>query len=227
HAQPIACYKCGPRAWLERADSKPVTAEMFSMLDDVDAACTLLQKGYIVAVKGIGGFQLACDATNEDAVARLRQLKHRERKPFALMVRDLEISYEYCEVSETEARLLQSAAAPIVILERRYSTRSGSDLADTPSARYRSPYRTEVALSIAPGINTLGVMLPNSPLHHLLLRRMTRPIVLTSGNLSDEPQCIDNDEAMAHLGHIAEFFLTHNRPIAQRVDDSVVKVMAG
>ncbi len=197
------------------------------MLDDVDAACTLLQKGYIIAIKGIGGFQLACDTTNEDAVARLRQLKRRERKPFALMARDLDVTREYCEVSETEARLLQSAAAPIVILERRYSTRSGSDLADTPSARYRSPYRTEVALSIAPGINTLGVMLPNTPLHHLLLRRMNRPIVLTSGNLSDEPQCIDNDEAMARLGHIAEFFLTHNRPIAQRVDDSVVKVMAG
>ena len=207
HAQPMACHKCGPRAWLERADGKPVTAEMFSMLDDVDAACTLLQKGYIVAIKGLGGFQLACDATNEDAVARLRQLKRRERKPFALMARDLDVTREYCEVSETEARLLQSAAAPIVILTTKAEKK--------------------VAPSVAPGVNTLGVMLPNAPLHHLLLRRMNRPIVLTSGNLSDEPQCIENDDAMARLGHIAEFFLTHNRPIAQRVDDSVVKVMAG
>lgn len=207
HAQPIACHKCGPRAWLERADGKPVTAEMFSMLDDVDAACTLLQKGHIVAIKGLGGFQLACDATNEDAVARLRQLKCRERKPFALMARDLDVVREYCETSEAEAKLLQASAAPIVIL------------AIKPEKK--------VALSVAPGLNTLGVMLPNAPLHHLLLRRMNRPIVMTSGNLSDEPQCIDNDEAIARLGHIAEFFLTHNRPIAQRVDDSVVKVMAG
>ena len=139
HAQPIACYKCGPRAWLQRADSKPIAAEMFSMLDDVDAACTLLQKGQIVALKGIGGFQLACDATNEDAVARLRQLKQRERKPFALMVRDLEIAREYCAISEAEIELLNSAAAPIVILPR-YGTRSGSDLADTQPARY-PPYR--------------------------------------------------------------------------------------
>jgi hydrogenase maturation protein HypF len=207
HAQPIACYQCGPVAKLERADGKPITAEMFSMLDDVDAACTLLQKGYLVAIKGLGGFQLACDATNEDAVARLRQLKRRERKPFALMMRDLEVTREYCEVSEAEAKLLQSPAAPIVILAINAASK--------------------VAPSVAPGLNTLGVMLPNTPLHHLLLRRMKRPIVLTSGNLSDEPQCIDNDEAIARLGHIAEFFLTHNRPIAQRVDDSVVKVMAG
>ncbi len=225
HAQPIACYKCGPVAKLERADGKPITAEMFSMLDDVDAACTLLQKGHIVAIKGIGGFQLACDATNEEAVARLRQLKQRERKPFALMVRDLEIAREYCELSEAETKLLQSNAAPIVILTR-YDTTSGSDIADLQPVRYRSPYRTEVAPSVAPGVQTLGVMLPNSPLHHLLLRRMHRPIVLTSGNLSDEPQCIDNSDAIIRLGHIAEFFLTHNRPIAQRVDDSVVKVMA-
>lgn len=207
HAQPIACYQCGPIAKLERTDDKAVSTETFSMLDDVDAACTLLQKGHIVAIKGIGGFQLACDATNEEVVARLRQLKHRERKPFALMVRDLEIAREYCEISEAETKLLQASAAPIVILPLN------------PTKK--------VAPSVAPGVNTLGVMLPNSPLHHLLLRRMNRPIVLTSGNLSDEPQCIDNNEALARLGHIADFFLTHNRPIAQRVDDSVVKVMAG
>ena len=99
-------------------------------------------------------------------------------------------------------------------------------MANLQPTRYRSPYRTDVAASVAPGVKTLGVMLPNSPLHHLLLRRMNRPIVLTSGNLSDEPQCIDNDEAKQRLGNIAEFFLTHNRPIAQRVDDSVVKFMA-
>ncbi len=206
HAQPIACYKCGPLAKLERADGKPIAAETFTMLDEVDAVCTLLQRGHIVAIKGLGGFQLACDATNETAVALLRERKHRERKPFALMVRDMEIAREYCAMNDAEAQVMQSAAAPIVIL---------------PMTGTR-----EVAASVAPGVKTLGVMLPNSPLHHLLLRRLSRPIVLTSGNFSDEPQCLDNDEAMQRLGNIAEFFLTHNRPIAQRVDDSVVKVMA-
>ncbi|NOT48845.1 MAG: carbamoyltransferase HypF, partial [Acidobacteria bacterium] len=210
HAQPIACYTCGPRVWLERADGKPFTAEAFTMLDEVDAACTLIQRGFIVAIKGIGGFQLACDATNEKAVARLRDLKHRERKPFALMVRDLDIAREYCELSEAEEQLLQGHQAPIVILKR-------SVVSNTQFI---------VSSDVAPGIQTLGVMLPNTPLHQLLLRRMPRPIVLTSGNLSDEPQCIDNDDAKARLGKIADYFLINDRPIAQRVDDSVVKIMA-
>ncbi|MEK7856061.1 MAG: acylphosphatase, partial [Acidobacteriota bacterium] len=98
HAQPIACYKCGPKVWLERADGKPFSAEAFTMLDEVDAACTLIQRGFIVAIKGIGGFQLACDATNGAAVSRLRELKHRERKPFALMVRDIEVTRDYCKI---------------------------------------------------------------------------------------------------------------------------------
>jgi hydrogenase maturation protein HypF len=207
HAQPIACHACGPRARIERAGGGPFASDALTALDEVDAACSLLQRGSIVAVKGIGGFQLACDALNEEAVARLRSLKRRERKPFALMARDLEIARAYCAVGEMEAELLQSAASPIVILPAN-------------GARSAAP-------SVAPGVKTLGVMLPNSPLHHLLLSRMDRPIVLTSGNLSDEPQCIDNDEAARRLGGVAEYFLTHDRPVAQRVDDSVVKVMAG
>ncbi|HEU0180419.1 MAG TPA: carbamoyltransferase HypF [Blastocatellia bacterium] len=207
HAQPIACHACGPRAWIERADGGPFAVDALTPPDEVDAACSLLQQGQIVAVKGVGGFQLACDALNEEAVARLRSLKRRERKPFALMARDLDVAREYCAVGEMEAELLRSPASPIVIL---------------PANGARS-----VAPSVAPGVGTLGFMLPNSPLHHLLLRRMDRPVVLTSGNLSDEPQCIDNDEAKRRLGGVAEYFLTHNRPIAQRVDDSVVKVMAG
>lgn len=209
HAQPIACYSCGPMVWLERADGKPFSADAFTMLDEVDAACTLIQRGHIVAIKGIGGFQLACDATNEEAVSRLRSFKHRERKPFALMVRDLEVVREYCEFGDAERSLLESHQSPIVILKTRTIENQ----------------RPPIAASIAPGIRTLGVMLPNTPLHHLLLRRMPRPIVLTSGNLSDEPQCIDNDQAKARLGSIAEYFLMNDRPIAQRVDDSVVKVM--
>ncbi len=207
HAQPIACQACGPKAVLERPDGQPIVLEALSMLDAVDAACTLLQRGSIVAIKGLGGFQLACDATHEAAVARLRRMKRRVGKPFALMARDLAVIRRYCVVNELESSLLRSPAAPIVIL----------------------PARADGALApgVAPGIRTLGFMLPNTPLHHLLLRRMDHPIVLTSGNRADEPQWIDDWSARAKLGGIAEYFLLHDRPIAQRVDDSVAKVMGG
>ncbi|MEM7713297.1 MAG: carbamoyltransferase HypF [Cyanobacteria bacterium P01_A01_bin.68] len=202
HAQPVACYTCGPQAWLERADGKPITASMFSMLDDVDAVCTLLQKGEIVAIKGLGGFHLACDATNQAAVEKLRQRKQRHHKPFALMARDIEVIQKYCKPTPKEIELLQNTSAPIVLI-------------DSPPL---SP-------SIAPGQNTLGFMLPYTPLHHLILRRMNRPIVLTSGNISDEPQCIDNQEAREKLSKIADYFLFHNRDIVNRVDDSVVRAI--
>ncbi|MDI3461566.1 MAG: Acylphosphate phosphohydrolase / [NiFe] hydrogenase metallocenter assembly protein HypF [Nitrospira sp.] len=207
HAQPIACHACGPKVWLERADGKPIAVEALTMLDAVDAACTLLQKGRVVAIKGLGGVQLACDATQEEAISRLRRLKARGGKPFALMAREVQIIHRYCEVSEQEVALLESPAAPIVILK----TRAEANLAP----------------SVAPGMRTLGFMLPNTPLHHLILRRMDRPIVLTSGNRSDEPQWIDNEQAKVHLGEMAEYFLLHDRGIAQRVDDSVAKVMGG
>ncbi|MEH2123287.1 carbamoyltransferase HypF [Nostoc sp.] len=206
HAQPVACHVCGPTAWLERADGKSVTASMFSMLDDVDAVCTLLQKGEIVAIKGLGGIHLACDATQETVVEKLRQRKKRYHKPFALMARDIEIIEQYCIVNAKEKELLTSSAAPIVLLQ-------ASD-------------KKQLALSVALGQNTLGFMLPYTPLHHLILRRMNCPIVLTSGNLADEPQCIDNDEARKKLGTIADYFLFHNREIINRVDDSVVRVVA-
>lgn len=214
HAQPVACHKCGPKVRLERADGKPLAIESFTMLDETDAVCTLIQKGFIVAVKGIGGFQLACDATSEQAVSRLRKLKHREMKPFALMVADPEIAGNYCRISEAEAEILQSPSAPIVILERL----------DEGGNRKNQP---PIAENVAPNIKTLGVMLPNTPLHHLMMRRMKRPIVLTSGNISDEPQCVENAEAVERLGKIADYFLSHDRPIARRVDDSIVKLYAG
>ncbi len=204
HAQPVACYTCGPQAWLERADGKPITAAMFSMLDDVDAVCTLLQKGEIVAIKGLGGFHLACDATNHQAVEKLRQRKQRDDKPFALMARDIEIIEKYCKPTPKEKELLESAIAPIVLI-------------NSPSP--------PLSPSIAPRQNTLGFMLPYTPLHHLILRRMNRPIVLTSGNISDEPQCIDNNEAREKLSKIADYFLFHNRDIINQVDDSVVRVV--
>ncbi len=207
HAQPNACHACGPRTWLERADGHALCTGNLTQLDDVDAACTLLQRGEIVAVKGLGGFHLACDATDTRAVARLRERKRRFGKPFALMARDLDIVRRYCEVGETEARLLRSPQAPVVIL----TARPGTDLAP----------------AVAPGQRTLGFMLPYTPLHHLLLKRMDRPVVMTSGNLSEEPQCIENADARARLGGIADWLLLHDRDIVNRVDDSVVRVMDG
>ncbi|MBD2561957.1 MULTISPECIES: carbamoyltransferase HypF [Nostoc] len=224
HAQPVACHACGPTAWLERADGKSVTASMFSMLDDVDAVCTLLQKGEIVAIKGLGGIHLACDATQETAVQKLRQRKRRYHKPFALMARDMEVIEEYCIVSAKEQELLASSAAPIVLLQIK--ERDGyKESLFTPNSSLLTHNSLHIAPSVAAGQNTLGFMLPYTPLHHLILRRMNRPIVLTSGNLTDEPQCIDNDEAREKLGKIADYFLFHNREIINRVDDSVVRVV--
>ncbi|MEH2377032.1 carbamoyltransferase HypF [Nostoc sp.] len=224
HAQPVACHACGPTAWLERADGKSVTASMFSMLDDVDAVCTLLQKGEIVAIKGLGGIHLACDATQETAVEKLRQHKKHYHKPFALMARDIEVIEQYCTVNAKEKELLTSPAAPIVLLQVKGSEGDGKNLF-TPNSSLLTPNSLHIASSVAPGQNTLGFMLPYTPLHHLILRRMNRPIVLTSGNLAEEPQCIDNDEAREKLGTIADYFLFHNREIINRVDDSVVRVV--
>ncbi|HEY9602411.1 MAG TPA: carbamoyltransferase HypF [Allocoleopsis sp.] len=222
HAQPVACHVCGPKAWLERADGKPITASMFSMLDDVDAVCTLLQQGEIVAIKGLGGIHLACDATNEAAVQKLRSRKQRYHKPFALMARDLAVIEDYCTLAPKERELLQSPAAPIVLMQK---TEMGNGEWGMGNGNEKSKIQNPIAPSVAPGQNTLGFMLPYTPLHHLILRRMNRPIVLTSGNLSDEPQCMDNEEAREKLGKIADYFLFHNRDIVNRVDDSVVRVI--
>jgi len=208
HAQPIACHACGPRAWLERSDGRALALDAITTLDAVDGAASLLMRGQILAIKGLGGFQLACDATNADAVARLRKRKRRARKPFAMMARDLDVIRAFCDVSDEAAAVLCSAAAPIVLL----APRGGGRL---------------VAGAVAPGMDRLGVMLPNTPLHHLMLRRMNRPVVLTSGNLSDEPQCTGNAEARQHLGGIADYFLMHDRDIARRVDDSTVGISGG
>jgi hydrogenase maturation protein HypF len=242
HAQPVACHICGPKAWLERADGKSVTASMFSMLDDVDAVCTLLQKGEIVAIKGLGGIHLACDATVEAAVQKLRQRKRRYHKPLALMARDIEVIAQYCTVSAKERELLTSPAAPIVLLQRKglgardwglgnreeiFTSNSSLSTQHSALSTPNSSLSTQhsIAPSVAPGQNSLGFMLPYTPLHHLILKRMNRPIVLTSGNLSDEPQCIDNGEARDRLSKIADYFLLHNRDIVNRVDDSVVRVV--
>lgn len=196
HAEAIACPACGPRASLVPRTSG----------DAIEAAALLLRRGHIGAVKGLGGYQLACDATDAAAVSRLRAAKHRETKPFALMARDLDVIRRYSAVSPEEARLLADSAAPIVLLRA-----TGETLPD----------------AVAPGLATLGFMLPTTPLHLLLLREIDRPVVMTSGNPTDEPQITDDDEALARLGRIADFVLTHDRAIAVRIDDSVVRVMAG
>ncbi len=205
HAQPNACPVCGPRAWLVDGEGCTVDPTAFGADDAIAAASSLLTEGRILAIKGIGGFHLACDAANETAVAELRRRKRRFDKPFALMARDLDVLRSVCQVTEIEAALLNSPAAPIMLL--------------TAYAR--------LASGIAPGQTTLGVMLPYSPLHCLLLADWDRPLVMTSGNLSDEPPCIDNLDATQRLHHLADYALLHNRTILNRVDDSVVKMLAG
>jgi hydrogenase maturation protein HypF len=207
HAEAIACHSCGPKATLLRLDGGATNCDPLSTVDDVNAACELIESGEIIAIKGLGGYHLACDATNADAVARLRRLKRRDAKPFALMARDLDVVRNYCTVSGEEERLLASSTAPIVLLDT--------------NGQKRLPEQ------IAPGLKTLGFMLPTTPLHLLVLQSIDRPVVMTSGNLSDEPPAIDDEDARERLAEIVAYALVHERKIANRVDDSVTRVMAG
>lgn len=231
HAQPTACPVCGPS--LTYVDGGPQTADdgptMTTSEDEtritdhalrithyesrtvgdaaLNAAVTALIAGRILAIKGLGGFHLMVDARNEAAVARLRERKPRRDKPFALMARDLEQVRTLVELSPEAAVLLQVPESPIVLLPKR----DGAPL----------------AANVAPGNSSLGVMLPYTPLHHLLLSERGFPVVATSGNLSDEPICTDETEAISRLGHIADAFLIHNRPIERHVDDSVAWIVDG
>lgn len=190
HAQPNACPVCGPK-----------------LSSTIEETAEALSQGKIVALKGIGGFQLLVDARNAAAVARLRQRKHREEKPFALIMPSLASAHEYCEISEAEVQLLESQAAPIVLLRPK----PGTDIAW--NVAHCSPY--------------LGVMLPYSPLHHLLMQHCPYPLIATSGNLSDEPIAVSNEEATTRLKDIVDHFLMHNRPIVRPCDDSVVRLTRG
>ncbi|MDH3455652.1 MAG: carbamoyltransferase HypF [Gemmatimonadota bacterium] len=203
HAQPNACPVCGPRLMLWDAAGRALAAEHDALRHAADA----VGRGEIVALKGLGGFHLVVDARNDAAVRRLRSRKHREEKPLALMYASLENAALDTEIDASERRLLLSSAAPIVLLRRRASA--------------------QVAASVAPGNPYLGVMLPYTPLHHLLLDELRAPIVATSGNLSNEPICTDEREALQRLGGVADVFLVHDRPIARHVDDSIVHVVAG
>jgi hydrogenase maturation protein HypF len=204
HAQPNACPACGPQ--LELWDASGATLDRRD--DALRSAAHVIRSGQILGVKGLGGFQLMVDARDGEAVARLRRRKHREEKPFALMFPAMEAVERHCRVSPPERQLLLSPQAPIVLLDRR---RDGEAVAE----------------DVAPGNPCLGVMLPYSPLHHLLMRELGFPIVATSGNLSDEPIVTDEREAIARLGAIADRFLVHDRPIFRHVDDSVARVMMG
>ncbi|HIK37128.1 MAG: carbamoyltransferase HypF [Geminocystis sp.] len=204
HAQPNACPKCGPH--LQLWDSR---GEIIATREEaLQITVSLIREGYIVAVKGLGGFHLVVDAANAASVTRLRKAKNRPHKPFAVMYPDVNTIEEDCYLSETEKDILLSPASPIVLLKRR------------------KPYRYQrVCEEVSPGNPYLGVMLPYTPLHHLLLHDLNSPIVATSGNRHSETICIDEKEALIKLNGIADYFLIHNRPIFTPVDDSVVAVV--
>ncbi|MDD1621531.1 MAG: carbamoyltransferase HypF [Methylococcaceae bacterium] len=204
HAQPNACPVCGPKLWLEDGNGAPCAEQNGS--DAIGMTAELIRQGYIVAIKGLGGFHLACDASNQQSVALLRSRKLRYAKPFAIMARDIAMLEGYVELTPPERAALSDPAAPIVILAKQ-----GKPLAD----------------AVAPGEDKLGCMLPYTPLHHILMQALDTPIVLTSGNRSDEPQCISNDDARQRLAGIADYWLLHDRDIVNRLDDSVMRVMAG
>ncbi len=202
HAQPDACPDCGPRVWFaDRAGAE-------QRGDAIAAAAAALGRGEVVAVKGLGGFQLAVPAHDAEAVRRLRVRKHRPHKPFAVMAADSDGVRAIAVVDDAELAALTSSARPIVLLRRR-------------------PGQHAVAPAVAPGLDEVGVMLPSTPLHHLLLERVGAPLVMTSGNVSDEPIAKDNDEAVTRLSGIADAFLLHDRDIYARYDNSVVRVVAG
>jgi len=201
HAQPNACPECGPHLWLADSDGKEVEG------DAIRLAAGLLGEGKIVAIKGLGGFQLACDATSDEAVALLRLRKNRYGKPFAVMVRSLSEAGKYCHVGVEEEKLLTCPGGPIVLFaEKQGSTVSGE---------------------VAPGLRHQGIFLPYTPLHHLLMKEVDFPLVMTSGNLSSEPIAVDNDEALERLGGIADYFILHDRDILVRYDDSVTRILDG
>ena len=205
HAQPNACPICGPQLWLE-AMTPCVDCEG---LHPLRAVAHRLLAGEIVAIKGLGGFHLACLADSEPAVSRLRRRKRRAHKPFAVMVANLDEARRYAHVVDAEARLLESVERPIVLLRRRRDA------------------ATPLAECVAPGLEQVGLFLPYTPLHHLLMDDVRRPLVLTSGNLKGEPIAYLNDEAHHRLGPLADAFLMHDRPIARPCDDSVARVVAG
>ncbi|QIZ76428.1 carbamoyltransferase HypF [Ferrimonas lipolytica] len=200
HAQPNACATCGPKLTLVNNHGEVVASEQLALAQTIAA----LEAGQIVAIKGLGGYHLAVDATNQAAVERLRRNKHRPTKPFALMARDLTVIANYAMVTALEQQQLQSGAAPIVLLKRNNID--------------------NLAANVAPSMHRVGMMLPSNPLQHLIFSGFERPLVMTSGNASGKPPVIDDAQAVVELGTIADLLLQHNRAIVNRVDDSIVRV---
>jgi hydrogenase maturation protein HypF len=209
HSETNSCPACGPRVWVEYPGLTPGANAPGARADSdaIDAAAELLVGGNIVAIRGLGGFHLAADATNEAAVQRLRARKRRDAKPLAVMVRTLAEARALARVEPAEAELLASRERPIVLLKQRAEA--------------------ALAPSLAPGLDTIGVMLAYTPLHHLLLERAGRPLVMTSGNRSEEPIATANADARRQLAGIADALLLHDRDIVARYDDSVVRVAGG
>jgi hydrogenase maturation protein HypF len=201
HAQPVCCPACGPHLRLVDAQERPLAA------DPLQVAVQMLRSGKVLAIKGLGGYHLAACAADEEAVATLRRRKQRDDKPFAIMAADLDAARGLCHVDPVEAQVLSNGRRPAVLLRRRDDALVAGD--------------------VAPGNRCLGVMLPYTPLHHLLARELGQAFVLTSGNISDEPIAYRDGEAFARLGGIADAFLTHDRPIHMRIDDSVTRVFRG
>jgi len=200
HAQPNACFQCGPKVFLYDKEKRPIFCN-----DPILETIKLLKKGFIVAIKGLGGFHLAVDAENSESVMKLRKKKPRKGKPFAIMSKDLNAISQYANISQADRELLTSFQRPIVIVPKK-----------EPNT---------LAEGIAPGIKNFGVMLPYTPLHYLLMEREFLALVMTSGNISEEPICIKNDEAFSKLKGIADYFLIHDRDILQRSDDSVCQII--
>ncbi|MCI0472261.1 MAG: carbamoyltransferase HypF [Ignavibacteria bacterium] len=201
HAQPNACPECGPHMELWNENGNIIESQLNAILSSVN----FIKEGKIIAVKGLGGFHLFADALNPDVIERLRISKRREEKPFALMYPDILSVLKDCVVSEKEEELLTSVKTPIVLLKKR----EGCSVAETVAPK--NPY--------------LGIMIPYTPLHHLIMRYLKTPVVATSGNLSEEPICIDENDAKSRLKGIADFFLVHNRPIYRHVDDSIARIV--
>ncbi len=202
HAQPTACPVCGPQIELWNIDGKVLAEKHSALLQAIEK----IKLGFVVALKGLGGFQLIADAENLSAVQKLRERKHRDEKPFALMFPSIESIKKVCDINQEEERILLSPESPIVIVKKKNIS-------------------TQLAENVAPKNPNLGVMLPYTPLHHMLMKELNKPIIATSGNLSEEPICIDNFEALQRLKSLADYFLVHNRPIVRHVDDSIVRII--
>ncbi|MFM9959615.1 MAG: carbamoyltransferase HypF [Planctomycetaceae bacterium] len=219
HAQTIACPNCGPRVWCVDRQGHCLASQR----EAIDVVVKALQAGQIVALRGIGGYQLLCDAMSSDAVRRLRSRKQRPSKPLAVLVESLEVAQQFADISAVEAEALTSRANPIVLLRRRTGTPASLRSETGKSARPTE----NLAAEIHPGLRDVGLLLPSSPLHWLIVHQCGRPLVATSGNLEGEPLVVEVAEAESRLASIADLWLHHDRPIANAVDDSVVRVIAG